>query len=138
MNVYEKCLISILDALSFFSIEIKAEKKPFGNGLYWELNSSGVLTISGIGAMPDADYNGSPWSKSGPIKKVIIQHGITSIGNDSFKEDYNGNHSLLSVEIPSSVKVIGDDAFSGCKRLSSVSIPNSVTTIGEAAFYYCI
>lgn len=39
--------------------------------------------------------------------------------------------------IPSSVKTIGDEAFSQCTGLTSVIIPNSVTTIGARAFLYC-
>ena len=56
------CLILCLIA----PVKIVAKKKPFGNGLYWELNS-GVLTISGNGSMPDGpdEYTASfmlfPW-----------------------------------------------------------------------------
>lgn len=40
--------------------------------------------------------------------------------------------------IPSSVKRIGEYAFSGCYNLTSVTIPNSVKSIGENAFIKCI
>ena len=35
------------------------------------------------------------------------------------------------------VRVIGDNAFSGCDSLTSIYIPNSVTNIGNGAFKYC-
>ena len=38
--------------------------------------------------------------------------------------------------IPSTVKVIGDDAFRESQQLSSFTIPDWVTTIGERAFMY--
>jgi|GEM_PF-3877240 len=43
----------------------------------------------------------------------------------------------VEFDIPSSVKYIGDRAFSGCKRLTSVNIPESVTNIGDWAFALC-
>lgn len=39
------------------------------------------------------------------------------------------------MEIPDSVKSVGDYAFYGCNNLKSVTIPNSVTSIGNKAFY---
>ncbi|GAA5122521.1 leucine-rich repeat domain-containing protein [Luteolibacter yonseiensis] len=42
-----------------------------------------------------------------------------------------------SYEIPSTVTVVGDNAFYGCERLTSVYIPSSVTMIGGDAFKYC-
>ena len=44
--------------------------------------------------------------------------------------------SKSSIDTPSSVTTIGDDAFAGCDALLSVSMP-SVTTIGEYAFSFC-
>ena len=41
------------------------------------------------------------------------------------------------LNIPSSVKTIGDYAFYYCERLKSVTTPNSVKTIGQWAFAYC-
>lgn len=42
----------------FIPLNIEAKKKPFGNGLYWEISDNGVLTVSGRGNMPnyDSDY----------------------------------------------------------------------------------
>ena len=39
--------------------------------------------------------------------------------------------------IPSTVKIIGSYAFSGCTGLASIDIPDSVEEIGEEAFYHC-
>ena len=67
------------------------------------------------------------------IKKVVIEDGVTSIGDYAFCEC----ESLTSITIPNSVKSIGHDAFCGCSGLTSVTIPNSVTSIGGNAFYGC-
>ena len=45
--------------------------------------------------------------------------------------------SITSVIIPSYVRNIGNGAFEGCKNLETVTIPNSVTSIGSYAFYEC-
>lgn len=46
---------------------------------------------------------------------ISLKTGTTSINNEAFK-----NYSFNTVVIPSSVKYIGDGAFSGCKYLSTV------------------
>ena len=44
---------------------------------------------------------------------------------------------LTSLDIPSTVKDIGQLAVVNCEALINVTIPNSVTNIGPQAFYYC-
>ena len=46
--------------------------------------------------------------------------------------------SIKTVEIPPSVKEIGDGAFFNCAALKDLSIPGSVTTIGNSSFSNCI
>ena len=109
-----------------------------GDNLTWTYNTSTyTLTISGTGAMKNysnSDYNNPPWEGyKDNIKTVIINVGVTSIGNYAF---YNCD-SLTSVTIPDSVTTIGNWAFAYCDSLTSVTIGNSVTTIGRFAFYSC-
>ncbi|GHT13870.1 hypothetical protein AGMMS4956_10730 [Bacteroidia bacterium] len=90
-----------------------------------------TLTISGIGAMSNYDV---PWSSSrADIKTLVINSGVTSIGQSAFFYC----SSLTSVTIPNSVTSIGEQAFYGCSGLISVTIPNSVTSIGSYAFLNC-
>ena len=105
-----------------------------GENVTWTLTADGTLTISGTGTMTDYANSGSPWySCRGAIKSVVIQQGVTSIGNWAFW-DCSG---LTSVTIPDGVTSIGGDAFSGCAALTSVTIPGSVTNVGQYAFYNC-
>ena len=96
--------------------------------------STETLYIKYDGPMPD--FNGwgeSPWSDL-KIKKVVIEDGVTKIGDAAFvSSDY-----LTSVEIPDSVKSIGNSAFAACSRLRQISIPDSVTEIGNFAFSCCL
>ena len=106
-----------------------------GENVTWTLTADGTLTISGTGAMTDYTYDSrSPWySCRTYIKRVVMQQGVTSIGDRAFW-DCSG---LTSVTIPDGVTSIGGDAFSGCAALTSVTIPGSVTNVGQYAFYNC-
>ena len=118
-------------------------KYPVGNfskcrnedNLTWTLYADGTLTISGTGAMKNYDYNDnpSPVYNNSNVKKVVIEDGVTSIGNSAFNECI----SLTSITIPDSVTSIGTYAFSGCRSLTSITIPDSVTSIGAYAFQSC-
>ena len=98
----------------------------------WTLDGT-VLTISGEGAM--SNYNNTsnqvPWGRN--LTEVIIENGVTSIGNFAF---YFCT-ALKSISIPSSVKSIGNSAFYYCNSLSGIVIPDNVTSIGSEAFSDC-
>ena len=105
-----------------------------GDNLTWEFDAeTGVLTISGTGAMADYQYD-SPWNGyRSSIKSVIINDGVTSIGTTAFSIC----SSLTSVTIGNSVTEIGDYAFESCPSLNSVTIGDNVTSIGKEAFSDC-
>ena len=115
---------------------VKTSGEPIpGTNLTWRLDN-GTLTISGTGNMKDwyTEKNPAPWyGHRMTIKKVIIENGVTSIGEDAFAEC----ESLTSVVIPNSVTSIGDGAFYFCESLKEITIPNSVIKIGEYAFSNC-
>ena len=104
---------------------------------WWEYDAATrTLTVSGTGAMPDfADFDHQPWKDvREKIKTVVIETGVTSIGNEAF----TGCEVLTSVTLPGSgLETIGEKAFMGCEKLPSITIPKSVTTIKEQAFLYC-
>ncbi|MBR0224375.1 MAG: leucine-rich repeat domain-containing protein, partial [Bacteroidales bacterium] len=99
-----------------------------GDNLTWTLDSDGLLTISGTGAMTDFPDEDCPWGHL--ITSVVIENGVTSIGNFAFYEC----NDLENVTIPNSVTSIGSSAFSYCYALTDLTIPNSVISIGNYAF----
>ena len=112
-----------------------ASGKCGSNVTYTYVESTGTLTISGTGDMESyASFSKTPWSAySSSIKKVVINNGVTTIGEMAFFFCTG----LTSVTIPNSVTSIGNYAFRQCTGLTSVTIPNSVTSIGEDAFSEC-
>ena len=103
------------------------------DNLTWKLYEDGTLNISGTGAMKDYDNDPSPACRNSNVKKVVIEDGVTSIGNKAF----DSCSSLTSITIPNSVTNIGAAAFDSCGSLTSITIPGSVTSIGTVAFYNC-
>ena len=64
---------------------------------------------------------------------LIIPEGCLWIGFKAFW----GCERLKKVEIPKSVKKVGDRAFKDCTCLEKVVISEGVVCIGEFAFYGC-
>ncbi|MDR2497699.1 MAG: leucine-rich repeat protein [Tannerellaceae bacterium] len=92
--------------------------------------NNGTLTITGTGAMQNWTDQ-APWhSVKDNITSVIINEGITTIGNSAFY--FCGN--LNSVSLPNSLITIGEYAFSDCLNLTSITIPSNVTSIANYAF----
>ena len=95
------------------------------------------LTISGNGAMDNYSYqsgNNAPWLEyDSSIYKLVIEEGVTTIGNYAF---YHCD-GICNATLPNSLTAIGEQAFTGCTGLSSLNIPAKVTAIGSHAFYKC-
>lgn len=105
-----------------------------GENLTWNLDNTGMLTISGTGDMEAYDYGTAPWYDiRSQIGAVTIKLGVTSIGAFAF---YNCTN-ITSVAMPDSVVNIADRAFSNCSALNSIVIPSSVASIGDMAFDDC-
>ena len=106
------------------------------SNIKWSFDSkTGTLTISGTGEMDDYNEHDikAPWKKyNNYMTNIIIENGITSIGNYAFRcsETFN-------ITIPNSVKNIGKGAFAYCKNLTNVTIPNGVTSINYYTFDFC-
>ena len=122
-----------------------------GTDLTWTLTSSTAsgeydkLTISGSGAMSDFDNSENnycaPWDGySYSIKTLIIEEGVTHIGNVAF---YDLSEVTSDITIPASVESIGDNAFSyvsSSKNNAGISITTAkdskLSIINEYVFEY--
>lgn len=97
----------------------------------WSLQD-GTLIITSQGAMQDyTSARETPWfSDRADIRKIVVQNGVTSIGNYAFY----GCENVTSVALPSTVTQIGKLAFYGCRNLSSLTLPDSLTMVEDYAF----
>lgn len=102
-----------------------------GRGVTYEFSEAdGKLTISGKG-----EITAHRWTVyySSSVKVVVINEGVTSIGDGSFDLCEN----LKEITIPKTVKKIGERAFSDCSSLENVLIPDSVIEISDYSFHNC-
>ena len=103
------------------------ESGALGENITWELDDNGTLTISGSGDIL-SDLS-QLFNKE--IKSIVINNGITTIGDMAFANFKN----LRSVILSDSITNIGYAAFYSCKNLTSITIPDSVISIGLDVFY---
>lgn len=136
-----------------------------GDSAIYTLDDSGLLTIGGTGPMwnygstngKEGEITYSPFQGNPDIKRVVVEEGVTSIGEMMFADCKR----VESVDIAATVKEIGAwaffhdialakahmrdglesiglCAFDGCLPLGGVNIPDSVSAIGNYAFRNCL
>lgn len=136
MKKHISFILSILIILSLVPAGVSASGGQCGDNLTWSL-SDGVLIISGTGDMRDFELTygyDCPWRDSKKeISRIIIDKGVTSVGDGAFEDCVN----LENVNLPSGLVSIGDSAFCGCAALPVIDMPDSVESIGESAFEAC-
>lgn len=119
-----------------------------------------TLILYGTGATKSFDESSIiediPWIRDGYqeyITNVIINEGITILGDNIFQSLYNMNRvsladsieeigkssfnmsiSLKELEMPSNLKTIGQSAFENCKSLTRIQFNDKLKTISDAAF----
>lgn len=61
----------------------------------------------------------------------------TGVPDSAFSKSYAASENLTSIALPSSITVIGGDAFNRCSNLESVVMPESLNKIALYAFGEC-
>lgn len=99
-----------------------------GNNVIATLTKDGTMTLSGAGDTKDYTSDTMPFQDNiSNIKDIVIEDGVTSIGNAMF---YNCKDVTGKLVIPSTVVEIGDYAFAGDSYESApkiTKIENSFT-----------
>ena len=130
MTVSFACFLILLGT---FCLPVFAESGTCGESVSWDL-SNGVLTVSGSGDMYDfKDNEFGPWYDNRYlITEVVVEKGVTSVGNNAFFDCNN----LVKVTLADSVTSIGSFAFMECDNLRVIKF-GKVSSIGPYAFKFC-
>lgn len=72
-------------------------------------------------------------TKKGKVVSITLPSGLKNIKKDAF----SGYTALERVSLPDNLVSIGSGAFENCTQLTGITIPSSVTLIGESAFANC-
>lgn len=124
-----------------------------GDNLKWFYYRDRELLITGTGDMQDFERWKTPWADL-PFNRLTITNGVTSIGDNAFRNYYGefvslpqglksiGAHAfegsyITQIDIPDSVEFIDEYAFWEDMRLISVKISNQVKNIARETFYGC-
>lgn len=133
---------------SITSLTIPASIKTIGNDAFRNVNNLKTLYIEDLKSWCDvtmANGNANPiynvfptltsrWGKlyfngkEAPTN-LVVPEGVTKL-----ERTFYGFKALESVELPSTLKVLGDQAFANCEKLTEMNIPEGVETLGSAMF----
>lgn len=115
-----------------------------GDSLFWSLTATGTLTVSGSGAMYDYTAETAPWypyTSAGYVRELVLSDDITHIGDFAFYGGIGCPYYLgpvtdwtWSLELPSSLKTVGDSAFRGAKYIRELVISEGIDHIDRYAF----
>ncbi len=141
------------------SDDISKTQLGTSNTYYEYTAATKTLTISGSGAIPDMKNNASSqpwydWRSDGSIESVVVEDGITAIGNYCFfsvkANNFTlpntlktiGRYAFTSTDIqntvlPFGLTSIGANAFDECTSLTDIILPDTLTSIGSNAFLLC-
>ena len=131
-------IVMVIGLVPSFAIAANAADVASGTAgdISWKLTDDGTLTFSGTGAIPGYTLTARPdwYAFEAQIKKVVIESGITKVGNNAF----NGCSVLSEVILPDTLTDIRNNVFCDCTNLSYVEYwGTTAPTLGMGVFNGC-
>ena len=131
-------MVMVIGLVPSFALEASAADVASGTAgdISWKLTDDGTLTFSGTGAIPGYTLTARPdwYAFEAQIKKVVIESGITKVGNNAF----NGCSALSEVILPDTLTEIRNNVFYDCTNLSYVEYwGTTAPTLGMGVFNGC-
>ena len=107
-------LTAVFLAAVLFCLTACAESGEW-NGLTWNLDGEGLLTVTGEGSLDGFGYFG---------------------GSDAWHADSETENSIRRVTVGHGVTRIGSYAFTNCHNITEVTLSDTVEEVSGYAFYY--
>ena len=84
--------------------------------------------------MLEQEYNVyMPWRQyRDSIAEIIFNGALTHISRQAFNRC-----AICNIDLPDTLKYIGEEAFSACTKLTELTISSNVVEIGRLAFFMC-
>lgn len=132
-------IIVFLISINLFATITEYDVSLNGDGSIMAVldTETGTLTVSGSGITKNYTSKG-PWSNSGYVKHIVVEEGVTELGNYLFVGDF---YNLETITLPDSLTRIGERCFyytssSYTSKVTNLVIPKNVKTIEKEAFYW--
>ena len=119
------------DCIALSSVTIPEGVTEIGESAFGTTDNLSSIKIPGTVKTIGKDAFRAAGYKASKLT-VTLEKGITTIGDSAF-----GSTNIYELNIPDSVKTIGEGAFPGCSKLQKVTMGDSVTKIGAHAFAVC-
>ena len=128
------CFFAICGCLGFCpdsQAKMLIKNQKAGPHCTWSLSEDGVMTIRGKGRVKL--QSNLAWANKGNVKQVIIQKGITGIGEYAF-----GNYdNLTEIKLPKTVNKLEEEAFAYCDNLVYITLSPNIKVLPKGAFKEC-
>lgn len=118
-------LLALAGSLDAFSYDFAK------GGIYYDIVSGEKQTVE-VASNGNNTYSGKV-SIKGTVEYDGKSYAVVGVGNSAF----SGSERLMSVDLPSTVTYIADNAFFRCKELKEINLPQDVVSIGVSAFDGC-
>ena len=131
------CCVMVFSLFPSTAVAADATSGTWGTSGTWEFDTdTKTLTLSGNEAMPDygCTFDGGPYPPWKHLKDVIVSvilnEGITSIGNSAFGCDMQAEYysNLSSITLPSTLKRIGRRSLTG-SQITALHLPRDLQEV---------
>lgn len=96
--------------------------------VFWRLDN-GILSVEKRGTLRTFLSE----EEKAQIQIIVIGEGCSRIGGCVFTDCKN----VTTVLLPTSLRIIAEDAFRGCSKLNTIVLPENLIGLSEGAFYDC-
>ena len=108
---------------SLSSVKIPSSVTTIGSRVFYRSGIENISIPNSVTCICDEAFCYSV------LKNVTIPNSVTYLGSGAFQDSY-----IASVVIPNSVTTIEEKTFYSCEYLKSVDIPSTIKSIGDYAF----